>query len=271
MELRNIAIYFYQSIILFFKARWHESYVNFMGACIRIFESFFDFFVRAKVKCNYCGWQGYKFRTFVGITNIRKNAVCPRCLSLERHREFLIIFNQVEKLIDKPGIKLLDIAPTKAFSDYCKKRNDIEYLSVDLSSQFAMYHMNLENLTFKNNSFDMIICYHVLDYLKDDSKGMSEIYRVLNPRGITITQEGVDLLLNKTIEWERPLKENSFRKRQYGLDFFKKWEKAGFRVSAIKSKDNNNITLISTKGEVSLNDCLEDLKTKDYNIFNINK
>lgn len=263
MEFRNIAIFCYLSITHFLKGRWSQSYANFKGALFRTYESFLDFFSKSKVKCNFCGWQGNRYRTFVGTTYIRRNAVCPSCLSLERHREFLIIFHQVEKLINKPKFKLLDIGPTKAFNDYCKKRSNIDYISIDLSSQFAMHHMDLENLTFDDSSFDLIICYQVLDYLNDYKKGISEIFRVLNVNGFTITHEIIDMSSTATIEFKSRIKENSFAQRRFGLDIINSWENAGFNVNAIKSKDNN-IILISSKEELLINNCLDNLKNKDF-------
>ena len=40
------------------------------------------------------------------------------------------------------------------------------------------------NLSFKNNSFDIVICAQIYEHVPNDIKLMSEIYRVLKPSGI---------------------------------------------------------------------------------------
>jgi ubiquinone/menaquinone biosynthesis C-methylase UbiE len=44
------------------------------------------------------------------------------------------------------------------------------------------------DLPFEDNSFDVIICNHVLEHIIDDKKAMSELYRVMKPKGWGIIQ-----------------------------------------------------------------------------------
>ena len=64
----------------------------------------------------------------------------------------------------------------------------INYLSIDLDSPVAMFNMDLTDLTFSDNEFDLVICYHVLEHIKNDTKAMEELYRVLKPNGTAILQ-----------------------------------------------------------------------------------
>lgn len=228
---------------LLVKGKLKESYFSFIGAFIRIGESIRDVIRKPTVTCNYCGWKGYRFKTLVSTVNLSKNAVCPNCLSLERHRKMLEVFKEVKNSMNLSNYTVLDIAPNIAFSNYCKAQKDIVYLSVDLQSQFAMKHMDIQNLDLSDETFDVIICYHVLDYVTDDLKGMREILRVLKKNGIAITQEGINFEIEKTIEWGKPIAHEKYRIRQYGKDFFERWQKAGFKFYHIKE---NNI-LISGK------------------------
>jgi ubiquinone/menaquinone biosynthesis C-methylase UbiE len=43
--------------------------------------------------------------------------------------------------------------------------------------------MDAENLTFPDNSFDKVICIHVMDFLDDPEKATAEILRVLREGG----------------------------------------------------------------------------------------
>ena len=77
---------------------------------------------------------------------------------------------------------------------------NIDYLSADLNSPSAMVKMDITNIKYEDNSFDVIICNHVLEHIPDDRKAMSELYRVLKPGGWAILQVPISLLLNKTYE-----------------------------------------------------------------------
>lgn len=234
---------------LLFKGKIKESYCHFSGGFVRIIEALRDTFRKPKVKCNYCGWEGYKFKTLVATVNLRKNAVCPKCLSLDRHRTMLNVFTQVKSQLNLREIKVLDIAPNIAFSNYCKSISGINYLSVDLQSQYAMKHMDVQHLDLPDNEFDVIVCYHVLDYVKDDIQGMREIRRVLKETGVAITQEGIYKDNEKTEEWGKPMPEEQYRIRKYGKDFFKRWETAGFKFIYL---DEKNILLSGKNIQPSL-------------------
>ena len=82
----------------------------------------------------------------------------------------------------------MDIAPNRATSYILNKKLYKSYISIDLDSPAAMFNMDLTNLSFKDNKFDLIICYHVLEHIKKDTKAMKEIYRVLKPNGTAILQ-----------------------------------------------------------------------------------
>lgn len=45
---------------------------------------------------------------------------------------------------------------------------------------------DIENLEFKDNFFDFVLCIGVLEYLTDDNKALNEIFRVLKPGGYAI-------------------------------------------------------------------------------------
>jgi SAM-dependent methyltransferase len=57
----------------------------------------------------------------------------------------------------------------------------INYLSADLSAPDAMVKMDITDIQYPDNTFDVIYCSHVLEHLQDDRKAMGEFYRVLKP------------------------------------------------------------------------------------------
>jgi len=61
-------------------------------------------------------------------------------------------------------------------------------MSIDLDLPVAMVNMDLTDLEFEDNKFDLILGYHILEHIKSDTKAMEEIYRVLKPNGTAILQ-----------------------------------------------------------------------------------
>lgn len=76
---------------------------------------------------------------------------------------------------------MLHIAPEPSLSEKFMKQYD--YISVDLDGSNAMMPMDITELTFPDEHFDVIICHHVLEHIPDDRKAISELYRVLKSGG----------------------------------------------------------------------------------------
>lgn len=188
-----------------------------------------------KRTCPCCNWSFRKFLSY-GAT-LREDVLCPRCGSLERHRLlFLYLKNRTDFF--KDNLKVLDIAPMKFFQKICKKMKNIDYISVDISSDLAMMKIDITDIPIADNQFDCIICYHVFEHIIDDIKAMREIYRVLKPGGWSILQVPIDNSLDKTFEdptitspeeRERVFGQND-HVRIYGKDYKERLRTAGFTV-----------------------------------------
>ncbi|MFH1196288.1 MAG: glycoside hydrolase family 99-like domain-containing protein [bacterium] len=192
----------------------------------------------AGVICPICNSQYSHFQS-AGIKP-RPNALCRECGSLERHRTLWLYLSRKTNFF-KDKIKLLDIAPSKCLSGIFKKLPNVEYMSIDLNSPLAMRHMDITSLDFPDDSFDCIICYHVLEHIPDDRKAMRELRRVLKPGGWAILQVPMTGLA-KTLE-DPSITSPEKRKeifgqedhvRSYGLDYKDRLEEAGFNVSVDK-------------------------------------
>ena len=55
-------------------------------------------------------------------------------------------------------------------------------------------------MPFENNSFDFILCNHVLEHVYDDELAIIELRRVLKKNGMAILQVPLNLNLKKTID-----------------------------------------------------------------------
>lgn len=115
---------------------------------------------------------------------------------------------------------------------------NIDYTSADLDSPLADVKMDVHEIPFDDNTFDVVFCNHVMEHVDDDIKAMSEIYRVLKPGGWAIIQSPQDYSRETTLE-DPTITDPKERERFYwqddhvrlfGLDYGKRLEKAGFNV-----------------------------------------
>jgi ubiquinone/menaquinone biosynthesis C-methylase UbiE len=138
-------------------------------------------------------------------------------------------------------LRVLHFAPEQAFVQKFKKQKNLSYTTTDLNSPIADVKADICDLPFKDNSFDFIICNHVLEHIPDDTKAMQELYRVLAPSGTAIVQVPYDAKREITFE-DNTITDQRERTRifgqydhlrVYGIDYFKKLSSIGFEVNAL--------------------------------------
>ncbi len=187
--------------------------------------------------------DGKKFKSFLpyGYENPRENVLSPSTLSLERHR-LLWLFLKNETDFFRNAHRVLHFAPEQAFyKRFRKLKNLKDYITTDLNSPLADVKADICALPFEDNSFDVILCNHVLEHIPNDTQAMSELNRVLKPGGWGIFQIPQDL--NRTITFEddsiTDKKERALifgqydHVRIYGRDYFDKLRSIGFVVEEI--------------------------------------
>ncbi|MCG2686887.1 methyltransferase domain-containing protein [Candidatus Parcubacteria bacterium] len=118
---------------------------------------------------------------------------------------------------------------------------------------------DITKMNFQDKFFNVIICNHVLEHVKDDQKAMHELFRVLKPKGIDILQVPISKTVKETFEdfsMTTPEDREKYfgqedHVRIYGQDYKKRLESVGFKVE--------------------LYDIKKDLSIKEIKIFGLNQ
>ena len=183
------------------------------------------------VECPFCDWTGWRFLS-AGLYN-RPNRLCPRCGSLERYRMLPLLLQR--RFAGRAGLRLLELAPKPCFTAHCL-RTGWRYTSSDLMSPHAMVRGDLRGMPFATGSFDVIVCFHVMEHIHEDRAAFAEIARLLAPAGVAIvcvplrgatTQEGAP-----RSEWERLYGQDD-HVRYYGMDIVDRMSASGLAVECI--------------------------------------
>ncbi|AMO66988.1 hypothetical protein AZF00_01140 [Zhongshania aliphaticivorans] len=192
--------------------------------------------------CPLCENSASKFLEY-GATK-RKDAECIYCGSLERHRLLWIFLTHKTDLMRPASRRLLHIAPEQCLGSKLKHMYGRNYLSADIEPGVAMACMDITEIQFGDNSFDIIFCSHVLEHVPEDKKALSELYRVLKPGGwaiILVPIEGERTIEDPAISTpEDRIKAygQADHVRQYGRrDYMQMLNQQGLAVIAISPDD----------------------------------
>jgi SAM-dependent methyltransferase len=183
--------------------------------------------------CPICNTWDRDFQTF-GLVP-RPNARCPTCRSLERHRLVWCFFSRHTDLFRRPRKKMLHFAAEEMMSSRLSQLDHLEHITADLLEP-AMVKVDITDIQFADQTFDVVYCSHVLEHVSDDRKAMRECRRILKQSGWAVFV--VPLFAEATTEdpsiTDPKERERLFGQwdhvRRYGPDFEERLKQAGFAV-----------------------------------------
>ncbi|MBN3039975.1 MAG: class I SAM-dependent methyltransferase [Candidatus Omnitrophica bacterium] len=218
----------------------------------KIFKSIKEIFY-PKYHCPICGFYGV-FLIYSPPTGKRKHAQCPKCKALERHR---LQYCVVKKILQDRGasqMSMLHFAPEQCLHSIFKTIFK-PYLTADLSRDDVDKKEDVTNLSFADESFDLVFASCVMPYIKEDNLAFAQIKRVLKPQGIAILT--VPVIGEKTIEYPEPNPSEDGHIRCPGYDYFQRYKSFFSKIIIYTSKD------FSKKYQLYVNQNRMDFSRKD--------
>jgi SAM-dependent methyltransferase len=171
-----------------------------------------------------------------GYGEAKDNRLCPKCLSLERHRLMYLYLKEKTNFFTD-NLDVLHIAPEQPFLKRFRTCKNLNYTTADIDSPIADIKLDVMKINLPDNSYDFIICNHVLEHVEDANIALKELYRILRPQGQAILLVPINPDIN-TFEdpniTDPKERERLFGQydhvRQFGKDYPEYIKRAGFDV-----------------------------------------
>lgn len=136
------------------------------------------FYTGSKYECNVCV---SKLSSFV---KAETGELCPLCGSLERTRFLSFLLSEHYRSSD---LDVLHFSPHRTLGD--SLRNHFRsYQSSNYEDESCDLKLDIQTTGLQSESFNLIICFHVLEHIPDDIAAMKELYRLLKSQGSCLIQ-----------------------------------------------------------------------------------
>lgn len=199
------------------------------------------------MNCWICGNSVVEFLDY-GLPPRRGR--CPHCGAKPRNRAAYWYLTQVVRPALGAGDEVLEIGSSRIGARYlCTEAavGDARCTLIDereldfharIESPHRFLRMDVTDMTFADDCFDVILCNNTLPYVRDDRKALAEIFRCLKPDGLA--------MLDSSYDGERTLSVAEFRCEHpelgddyfaengdqwvYGKDYIERLQSVGFQV-----------------------------------------
>ena len=185
-------------------------------------------------------WQPYYFDTSRYV-DCDQYVICPFCGSLPRHRILISYLQSNPDLLQ--GSHILIFAAEYSVKKWLKK-NGTDFITADIQRS-ADLKIDITDTGLDSDSYDLIICNHVLEHVYDYRAALKELYRIVIPGGHVILSFPLDYSLDSVYEdasiTTRMGRIKAFGQhdhlRIFGADTKKILEDTGFGVEEICGRD----------------------------------
>jgi len=168
-------------------------------------------------ECPICGFEG----RFVPIDGTRLHALCPNCLSRERHRLQFLVMEVLAGEHDFSALHLLHVAPEPSMAEVLRPRF-ASYVTADISGIGVDRRLDLTAIDLPDASVDVVYASHVLEHIRQDGAALHEVRRILRPGGFAVLP--VPILCDRTVEYPEPVEAEAWHVRAPGPDYFERYD-----------------------------------------------
>jgi Methyltransferase domain len=219
------------------------------------------FFFGWRYQCYACGsrlrewqWQGEDsdlHTTTKMVGSGRRRCLCPICHSIDRERLLLHFLSSEIAHQHWRELRVLHIAPEQEVEKRIHQYGPLQYVKGDYFASGYSYNeavqMDIQHMKWPDDSFDLIICSHVLEHVADDHQALKEMRRVLSPKGkaLIMVPMAKDLMtsLEGSLDDDDEIRRSKFGQsdhlRLYGRDFLNRIEAVGFKVHEWQANDGS--------------------------------
>ncbi len=173
----------------------------------------------------------------------KEEYLCPVCGSSDRDRMIISFLKKAGLCEAEDQAKVLQIAPAVTIGSwihgYCPH---VDYETTDLYMDGVTFQSDIMDMnTVKDETYDLVICSHVLEHVQDDREAMRELKRILKPHGFVVFLVPVSLDMEEVDEAWGLSEEENWRRfgqgdhcRRYGkTGLMRRLEEEGFYVNAL--------------------------------------
>lgn len=153
---------------------------------------------RPRFHCPCCGQDSYAFEHKSTALRTAWHSTCPHCGSRSRHRalaRLLPTFGERHAILHFAPEHPLVGAVRRAFPDATYTTTDLHRADVTCPGE------DIQALTFADRSFDLVVCNHVLEHVRDDEAAMHELARILRDDGLLLLTLPGDWTRSETISF----------------------------------------------------------------------
>lgn len=201
--------------------------------------------------CPCCGWHLLMFTRGNMSYRPRQYGYCPRCNSKPRHRWLWLDMTKRTNILNAP-LSVLHVSPSYSIARRLRRLPNIQYYSGDLSYRpFVQFKLDLTQAALSSNTFDAVICIHVLEHIEHDRPAIAELYRTLKPGGWAVI--AVPVRMDEPTYEDPSIVAPQDRLREfgeldhfryYGYDIVDRLADAGFSVETVYASTLDEKTII---------------------------
>lgn len=182
----------------------------------------------------------------------REGDRCPVCHGRDRTRLFMLYLESRLGVGTRP-MRVLHVAPDLGLYLWLKRQPAVDHVGTDID--VARYRhiegirtADLTAAPFPDDSFDAILCSHVLEHIPDDRTAFAELFRILRPGGaaLLLTPYALD---GAGTDEDPAIRDPAERERRFGQwdhvrlydrdDFIGRMRAAGFRTELFDALEDD--------------------------------